>query len=210
MNKNYSITPFTHHGKEQQLKIKLVGIDPAMVNFGFAIAQYDLISATYEIEKLILVKTAIDKKERKVVRKSSDDLRRARLLHTALHFACRDAVMAMCEMPVGSQNAAAMKSYGMCLGVIASCPVSLVQLTPEEVKMAAVGHRQAAKEEMIEWAINKFPGANWLTERKKGVVRFLNNNEHLADAVGTIEAGIQTDDFQRAVAIWRNAPRIAA
>jgi Holliday junction resolvasome RuvABC endonuclease subunit len=101
----------------------------------------------------------------------------------------------------------------MVIGILANLPVPLIQVSPLEVKIAAVGHRQAAKEEMIEWAVGKHPDANWLRHAKNGRVKvkdgfkewkvgdLLNDNEHLADAVAVAEAGILTDQWKQAVAM---------
>lgn len=182
-------------------KLKIVGIDPALRNFGFCKATLDLGTMTFVVDDLILVES--DSQAGKVVRKNSDDLRRAGLLHSGLVSACKGASIAIAEVPVGSQSARAMASYGMCVGVLASCPIPLIQVMPHEVKIAACGHKQAAKEEMIEWAMGRYPAAPWLMRKLKGEMVPMLDNEHLADAIGAIEAGIQTDQFQQAISMYR-------
>lgn len=182
-------------------KIKIVGIDPALRNFGFAQATLDVFTLKYSIDNLILVES--ESEAGKTVRKNSDDLRRAQQLYDGLIFACTGAAIAIAEVPVGSQSARAMASYGMCVGVLAACPLPLIQVTPSEVKMAAVGTKTASKEEMIEWAMNKHSGANWLMRRSKGVMVPMNDNEHLADACAAIEAGIRTSQFHQALAMYK-------
>lgn len=183
--------------------LKVVGIDPSMRNFGFVKGTIDLNDDNYAltIERLELVTTEIDKETKKVVRKNSDDLQRARKLHQAVQQFVGDANMVFAEIPVGSQSARAMASYGICLGVLASIKKPLVQLTPTEVKLAAVGDKNASKEDMIAWATSAYPDANWLRTKRNGVVSFSKNNEHLADAVATIHAGILSDQFIQAVSI---------
>lgn len=182
--------------------IKIVGIDPSLRNFGFAQALLNIHTLEYTIENLILVES--ENEAGKVVRKNSDDLRRASTLYNGLVRACAGASLAIAEVPVGSQSARAMASYGMCVGVLAACPVPLIQVTPAEVKLAAVGNKQAAKEEMIEWAMAKHPGANWLMRKSKGRMVPMNDNEHLADACAAIEAGLLTDQFQQAITLYRS------
>lgn len=183
--------------------LRVVGIDPAMRNFGFVKGTIDLSSDNYEftIERLELVQTETDKETKKTVRKNSDDLVRARKLHNAVQAFCQDANMVFAEIPIGSQSARAMASYGICIGVLASIKKPLVQLTPTEVKLAAVGDKNASKNDMIAWATSAYPDANWLTTKRNGVISFTNNNEHLADAVATIHAGILSDQFLQAVSI---------
>lgn len=183
-------------------KIHIVGIDPALRNFGFAQATLDVHTLEYTIDNLILVES--ESEAGKTVRKNSDDLRRAGDLYRGLVNACKGATLAIAEIPVGSQSARAMASYGMCVGVLAACPIPLIQVTPSEVKIAAVGKKTASKDEMIEWAMNRYPAAPWLMRKSKGVMTPMNDNEHLADACAAIEAGLLTSQFQQAVAMYRS------
>lgn len=183
------------------MKIKIVGIDPSLNNFGLAKVTLDIESMTFAVDDLALVKTATE--NGRTVRKNSDDIRRAKLLHDGMIKACDGAFIAMVEVPVGSQSARAMASYGVCCGVLAACPIPMIQLNPTEVKLAGYGNKTATKHEMIEWATNKYPDANWLTQNRKGARCFIDANEHLADALGAIEAGIRTDQFRQLVAMFR-------
>lgn len=182
-------------------KIKIIGCDPSLRNWGLVKATLDPFTLEYTIDDLTLIGT--EGEAGKVVRKNSDDLRRAKLLFDGLTEACKGASFAFAEVPVGSQSARAMASYGVCVGVLASCPIPLIQVMPTEVKIAATGFKQAAKEEMIQWAMNKFPAAPWLMRKHKGKMEPVAANEHLADAVGSIEAGIQTQEFQRMIAMYK-------
>lgn len=71
------------------------------------------------------------------------------------------AHVAISEIPLS--NAAkynnAIFYAGFVVSVLANCPASIIEVFPMYVKMAAVGHRQAVTEEMIEWAITKYPTA---------------------------------------------------
>ncbi|MFT4064362.1 hypothetical protein [Paraburkholderia sp.] len=186
--------------------IKIIGMDPSLSNFGFAKATLDPGTMTYSIDDLVLVKTENekDKKLKKAVRKNSEDLERTRTLYEGMIQACQGASIALVEVPVGSQSARAMASYGVCIGVLAACPIPLIQVTPSEVKLAGTGYKSGTKDEMIEWAMNKFPAANWLLMKRAGKMVPVAANEHLADAVGAIEAGIKTDQFRQAIALMRS------
>ncbi|MEZ6841385.1 hypothetical protein ABVN80_15055 [Acinetobacter baumannii] len=105
----------------------------------------------------------------------------------------------ICEVPVGSQSARAMASYGICIGVLSSCPLPLIQVTPTEVKLAGTGIKTATKGEMIEAAMNAHPEAKWPMRKIKGVLEPLSSNEHLADATFAIKAGLDTDEFKSAI-----------
>lgn len=132
----------------------------------------------------------------KQVRKNSDDLERARKLQKAMQSFFNDCAFVCVEIPVGSQSARAMASYGMCIGVVASLNRPLIQVTPSEVKVAATGKKTATKDEMIKWATGLYPYVPWLTKKAKGTISFVNANEHLADATAAIHAGVRTDQFK--------------
>lgn len=177
-------------------KIKVLGVDPALRNFGLVNAEIDLASLDVSVLKMHLAKSENGIKNVKKVRKNSDDLERARVLHAALQEACKDATFAFVEVPVGSQSARAMASYGICIGVLASCSIPMIQVTPTEVKLAGCGTKTATKDEMIEAAGKLHPDAAWLTRRRLGNVEKIADNEHLADACFAIKAGMATDEFK--------------
>ena len=184
--------------------LKVIGIDPSLNNMGFAKAILDTETYNLSITNLALAETAPDKKSAKVVRKNSDDLARARLLHDALQRETEGMSFAFVEIPVGSQSSRAMASYGICIGVLASCKIPIIQVTPTEVKLAGYGTKTASKQDMIRWATEKYPKANWLTRKSKGELVLMNDNEHLADAVAAIEAGIATDQFMRSLSFFKS------
>lgn len=181
------------------MKLRVLCIDPSLRNWGFARSIIDTDTSGIEIEGLVLAKTEPDKKNAKVVRKNSDDLERATLIYGALHREIADFVpdFVFVEVPVGSQSARAMASYGICIGVLASIGVPLIQVTPTEVKLAGHGTKTASKEEMIAWAVKKYPNANWLKRGGKLVAA----NEHLADAVAVGYAGMSSTQFLQALAV---------
>jgi len=183
-------------------KVKIVSLDPSLRNFG--IAKITLNTATNKIvvADLILAKPDMaNKSVKKTVRKNSDDLRRARWLHSHMIRATEGAVVAIAEVPVGSQSARAMASYGICIGVLAGLKIPLIEVTPNEVKLVSVGKKTASKAEMIEWATDKHPEGNWRTRNLKGKSVMTNDNEHLADAVAACYAGMETEQFKMMMAM---------
>jgi hypothetical protein len=183
--------------------MKVIGIDISLSNLGIVKAELDPAALTIKVEELHLIETApAEKSVKKVTRQNSLDLERAILLYEALQEHCQGHAMAFAEVPVGSQSARAMASYGICVGVLASVPIPMIQVTPTEVKLAGFGERTATKEEMIYWAAKKHPEAKWLTQTRKGELHVLNKNEHLADACAAIHAGIKTNDFKRAISFY--------
>lgn len=187
--------------------IRVAGLDPSLRNFGIVIADVDISQPDYpfKIVRMELAQPKDEAKKAKTVRKNSDDLRRAQLLYQPFAQACKEVAFAFVEVPVGSQSSRAMASYGICIGLLASCPVPMIQLTPTEVKVAGTGIKTATKQEMIEAMREEHPYAEWLTRKFKGEVVLMDSNEHLADATAAIKAGLMTDEFRMTAAMLRNA-----
>lgn len=205
------------------MKIKVVGIDPALSNLGIAIAEvdlddpenykvYDLKLAQTEdgkIEKLVKSKDGKIKKT-KVMPKGtsvgSDDVRRAKILSTAFMEATRNADLVIAEVPIGSQSARAMASYGISVALLGSCPVPLIEVSPSDAKKAGCNDTTATKHEMIEAATALFPDAPWIRSKTKrgGVYPIVGDNEHLADACFIIRAGLRTEAFTEFVDQLKN------
>lgn len=186
------------------MKIMVVGMDPSLNNWGAAQVSLDIDTLDIQVLQLRLIETAPG--TAKTVRKNSDDITRARLLSEGMNAACQGSTVAFCEVPVGSQSARAMASYGICVGILGGCPIPLIELTPYEVKIAAVNCKTAAKEEMIEWAMNKHPNAPWLLRGGKPLAK----NEHLADALASVYAGVRTEQFQTTLRMLRAANGVTA
>lgn len=175
--------------------IDVVGLDPSMSNFGMVRGRLNIVTGTFSIIDIQLTTTAPDNKNKKKVRKNSDDLERARKLQEAMKSFSEHCDLVCVEIPVGSQSARAMASYGMCIGILSSIDVPLIQVTPTEVKLAATHNKLATKADMIKWATELYPKAGWLTRTVKGKQEFTNANEHLADAVAAIHAAVRTEQF---------------
>ena len=194
------------------MRIKVVGFDPSMSNFGICKAELEVTGQ--QTPEIIIIDLQLIKTEgesKKGVIKQSDDLRRAKDIYGHMILACQGNNLAFSEIPLG--NAAmynnAILSAGMMVGILAACPIPLIQVFPKDVKIAAVGHPHAVKEEMIDWAINRYPTAPWLMRKRKEAMVPIAANEHLADAVATIEAGIRTTQFQQAIAIYQSMRQTA-
>lgn len=184
------------------LKIRILGLDPALRNTGIAIGEYDVQTGKLDIVKVELLQTQ-KSKEGKVVRKSSDDLSCAKILVAGIARAnlVHVPTIAVAEVPGGTQSARGAFSNGICCGVLASVPVPLIEVSPDEVKLASVGSKTASKDQIIQWAIAQWPDAGWATRKIKGKVELLDKNEHMADACAAIKAGLLTQQFAQAVAM---------
>lgn len=184
-------------------KIKVVGFDPATANWGIAKATVDLDTCAITIDDLILIQTESESK--KGVRKDSDDLRRACELYGAMMLHINGSALVISEIPFMNPGSYASANFnsGLVTGVLSSCPKPIIQVFPQDVKIAAVGHKHAAKEEMIEWAMNKYPSAPWKMRKLRGKLVPVAANEHLADAIAAIHAGVETAQFEQAVSMYR-------
>lgn len=185
------------------MKVEIVSMDPSLRNWGLVNAILDLDTNELKVTGLNLIETAEAVSAKKGVRQNSQDINSATLLCEGVELACANAAIAFAEVPVGSQSARAMASYGICVGVLGSVKIPLIQVTPTEVKKAATGCGTATKAEMIEWAVSKHPEAPWLRRKLKGAMVLLDKNEHLADALGAIYAGMRTAEFKSAISMMR-------
>lgn len=176
----------------------VVGMDPSLSNWGFALAELDMETLQPRLLEIYTQKTEPGK-DRKRVRKNSDDLIRARLLHEAVKKYSSRASIAFVEVPHGSQSARSMASYGVCIGVLAGVGIPLIQLTEQELKLATTGKKTSTKSEMIEWVVQRHSEVKWAMHKGRPA----GSNEHMADAVGAIYAGIKTDDFRSALAMLK-------
>lgn len=186
-------------------QIKVVAFDPSTTNWGIAVGSVNIADLDdLQIVDLRLSKTASE--VGKGVRKDSDDLRRAVAQRESMLEAVEGAAVVISELPFCNPNAYASSNYnsGLVVGVLAACPIPLIQVFPQEVKKLVTGSRHAGKEEIIEWATEKWPSAPWKTRNLKGKRVLTKDNEHLADAVAALYAGIRTDQFAQATAMMRS------
>lgn len=184
------------------MQLKVLGLDPSMSNLGMVkgvlTLNEDKKPCKLELTELNLVSTSSSGKGRKTVRKNSEDLVRCRKLLSGLNSMLDDVDVVFVEMPVGSQTARAMTSYGICVMLCATIDKPLFEVTPKEVKQASKNPR-ATKDQMIQWATEAFPTANWLV---KGDT-YLKKNEHLADALGAIVSGSKSEQFKEAASLFK-------
>lgn len=188
--------------RQQPIKpgMRVVGFDPSLRNWG--IAKGIFIPGTVpqlRIEEVDVINPELP--TGKQVRQNSLDLESAKQLCAAALSAAKDAQAIFVEVPVGSQSARAMASYGICVGVLGALRatgIPFFEVTPTEVKMVSVGRKTATKLEMIQWAIERHPEANWPTYKQNGVVKVSEAKaEHMADATAAIYAGLSCNSFQQ-------------
>lgn len=180
-------------------RIRVVGFDPSLRNWGMASGWFYPDNGDLQIQKVDVTQPVLSTS--KQVRQNSDDLESAFQLYKAAKDFAFDAQAVFVEVPVGSQSARAMASYGICIGVLGglrAAGIPFFELTPTEVKMAAVGSKTATKQQMIDWAVKTQPQANWPGYTKNGE-RLISaaKGEHMADAIAAIQAGVNSVPFQQ-------------
>lgn len=179
--------------------IKVVGQDPSLRNWGLAVGTLNLETKKLTIELLDLTNPVLP--TGKQVRQNSSDLESAFQLYKGAIAAAEGAHAVFVEVPVGSQSARAMASYGVCVGVLGALRangIPFFEVTPTEVKMAGYGRKTASKQDMIRWAMAAHPEANWPMYKQNGKsIVSEAKAEHMADAVAAIYAGISCNAFQQ-------------
>lgn len=171
--------------------VAVLGIDPGLANMGLVEAEVCLLTGeVIKISRMTLIRT--EKSKDKQVKRRNDDMHRARLLTNGLSDSASRCLLGMAEIPGGAQSARAAYALGVAVGVLAGCPIPLIEVDPQQVKKEVTGKKTASKQEMIEWATAKFPDADWIRQRE----RITDANEHLADALAIIFTGITTPEFK--------------
>ncbi len=188
--------------------LHVVGFDPSLRNWGIAKGVMTAeIPGSLEITHLGVIQPVLP--TGKQVRQNSLDLESARQLCAQALAAAQGAHAIFVEVPIGSQSARAMASYGICVGVLGALRASGIpffEVTPTEVKMISVGKKTATKSEMIQWAYNRHPEAKWPTYTQHGQTLVSEAKaEHMADAVAAIHAGLASNPFQQMLPFMRAA-----
>jgi Holliday junction resolvasome RuvABC endonuclease subunit len=176
------------------MEIPVLGMDPSLRNWGLASGMLCLEQGLLSNVQLKLIEP-VDLKDKQVRRNSSDLHLAAQLAQFTLPY-IQQAKVIFVEIPVGSQSARAMASYGICVGVLGAIRASaipLIEVTALEVKLALAGNKNATKRQMIDAAYSFYPEANF--PMTKGKIQ--DKAEHMADAIGAIHAGVLTPMFQQ-------------
>jgi Holliday junction resolvasome RuvABC endonuclease subunit len=180
--------------------IPVVGLDPSLRNWGIAQALlYPGTAQPIQVHAVDVIQPVLPKG--KQVRQNSLDIEAAKQLTSGVLQAVEGAKAVFIEVPVGSQSARAMASYGICVGVLGALRatgIPFFEVTPTEVKLAGPGIKTATKQDMISWATQQHPEANWPTYVKGGEYLISEAKaEHMADACAAIHAGILSNPFQQ-------------
>ena len=192
------------------MKISVIGQDPSFRNWGLVAGLVDIETFEIEIVDMFVSQESKESKAaraKKRVRQSNQDYDRACRIHDEVtEFVKKhNAKFSMVELPHGGEGLRSMKTNGMCVGILASLRNTghrVITISERENKMHSLGKASATKQEMIDWAMNRYPNAPWKMRKLKGQLVGVNAfNEHVADAVSALEAGLYHDDFLNAVEI---------
>lgn len=176
--------------------MKFLAIDSSLRHTGIAVGFIDS-NDNITVELIDLNNT--EKSTNKQVRASSDTIDACRQNFKYLKKVIEEykPQIIFAETPSGSQSSSGMKSYGATCQLLASLEPEIVEVTPHEVKMASVGKKTASKRDMIDWAYERHPGSQWTFF--KGKIK--NDNEHMADAICIVYAGIKTRTYSQLKAL---------
>lgn len=173
--------------------IPVSGHDPSFTHWGTAEGQLCLETGVLTDVTVAMAITA--KGKNKSVRVNSDDLRRTEELAEHALAVGKRCKVNFGEFPVGSQSANAMKSCGVAFGIggaMRASGIIVIEVQAKASKKALTGDPNASKAAMIEAAMGLYPDAGWKYYQGK----LTNDNEHMADAIAAIHAGVQTPEFQ--------------
>lgn len=182
--------------------LRVMGIDPSLRNTGMALAEVDLATGAITPVAIDMVQTKASDKT-KLQRQNSADLASCRTTYRGVQARIADwkPQIVTGEVPGGAQDARAALSFGMSIMLLASSPVPIIEVTPQEVKLASAG-KGATKPQIIAWAQSKAPNLLWNTHKKKGEVILNADNEHMADALAAIYAAVETTQFMQLMAVY--------
>lgn len=180
-------------------------MDPSFRNWGLAVASLDLKTGVLSTPVLSVIQTG-DEPKGKQVRRNSYDIEAAETLMKAILPITESAKAVFVEVPHGSQSAAAMKGYGVCIGLLGalrSSGIPLIEVTEAESKKVFTGIRTATKNQMIAKGIELYPDANWpYYKEKQQMVLSQSKAEHMADAIAAIHSGVHTPLFQQLLKLY--------
>ena len=177
--------------------MRIVSIDPSLRNT--ALVYSELTDGVVKVIDSVTIET--EKSKLKQVRASSDLIHRCDVLHRHVNkfLEKHSPEIIFVETPSGSQSASGMKNYGVSCYMIATLTPRAIEVTPTEVKKATVGTKTASKHEMIAWAFEKHPEAPWTLRNDFPLAK----QEHMADAIAIIYAGMKTPAFDWLTSVTR-------
>lgn len=171
----------------------LVGADPGLAHFGFVVVA--LHATGEEVLDLGIIKTEKSDAKRKVLA-ADDNVRRVRELVWTLDKVLGAGTRAVCaesmSHPRGASAAGKLSlSWGVLVTLVHLRQLPILQASPQEVKRAVVGRKDASKEEVADALVARYGS---------GIVRKLDEKkipqgqrEHAFDALAAVVASLDSD-----------------
>lgn len=179
--------------------IPVLGMDPSLKHWGLAEGNLDLITGVLTINNLEVIEP-LDL-QGKQIRVNSNDLWRSEQIASRVLPAVHRAKVVFVEVPVGSQSARAMASYGICVGILGTIRANgtpIIEVTATDSKVALANNKNATKQQMIDAAVKLYPNANFPKHGGKITAKA----EHAADAIAAIHSGAITPVFQNLMRLF--------
>jgi Holliday junction resolvasome RuvABC endonuclease subunit len=194
--------------------ITMLGIDPSLTHTGWSVSE--VCTEQRKIMRVIEGGTVVTAPSKvKQVRKSSDDMHRARQHAIVLRSAIErhKIKIGSAEIPSGGQSASAAKAFGISIGLLASLPIPLIEVSPREVKVAACNSATADKEDIVRFAVALTAGQpiQWETAKRAndwaipfGAGFVLKTEEHKADSIAGTHAAIRSQQFHQLAGMFNS------
>lgn len=184
------------------MKIPVLGMDPSLRHWGLSEAHLDLSNGVLSTP----IGSIVEPKDLKGknIRVNTNDQWLAEQLAGPVLEACQKAKCIFVEVPVGSQSARAMASYGVCVGILGAVRalgIPYIQVSPDENKRVFTGNKGATKKQMISKLIEFYPDIILPQGQTKGSIG--DKSEHIADATAAIHSGVRTSEFQTLLRIFQ-------
>jgi Holliday junction resolvasome RuvABC endonuclease subunit len=164
----------------------IIGIDTGFASFGLADLQFGG-GGVLELLRATVLRTEKSAKKKEVLA-ASDKLRRVAELSTGLSEWLDDDVVAICCESMSLPRQAAVScmiglAFGMLGALAQQRDIPILQVSPQNLKLAVAGSKSATKDEVIAAVSKMFPKTPW--PKATGL------HEHMADAIGAVIACLQ-------------------
>lgn len=164
----------------------IIGIDTGFRCFGLADLQFGP-KGSLELLRATVLRTEKSAKKQAVLT-ASDNLRRLAELTAGFSTWLDDEVVAICCEGVSLVRSASVNfqiglSFGMVTALAQQRDIPILQVSPQNLKLAVAGSKSATKDEVIAAVGKQFPKTPW--PKARGL------HEHMADAVGAVIACLQ-------------------
>jgi crossover junction endodeoxyribonuclease RuvC len=173
------------------MTVRLLGIDPGLANFGYAVVEC-VSRNDRKLLNLGLITTAKSDKK-KAVRSSDDNTRRAREIFDPIsQIVTLHGIKVICAeaMSFPRSSSAAHKlgiSWGLVVALSCHHSLPIVQASPQDIKNRLCANKKASKED-VQLALHQLYGADADPDQFTKTKR-----EHPFDALGAVEACLDSE-----------------